>query len=185
MIPPVVPIATHAQATEMEPISPDEHVYEYVTRKSFLPSQISPTLTYYSSTDIVPVPASIQNESREQLVDGRDGTPQVAKPKPAVAKKPSKLKQNNPRDSTASDSSMYVDMTCNRDTSTGDSGFVDSKQFRKECPPRVPSKHSYTQLDSKQRDTVSSYATPEPQGKQTADSLLTCVCMCEYIQYPL
>ncbi len=149
---PLLPPSTSTQAQDLY----DDHDYEYVTAGS-----LSPPLSqhlHYSSTDIAP--SSIQDGSRGHLVTGRDSPAQPSKLKPVVAPKPSKLKQN----STTS-TSDYTGGSA--DTSTADSGFVDSEKFRKECPPRLLPRHNYTPLKAELRETVGCYATPEPQGKHT------------------
>ncbi len=142
-------------STQGQDLHPDDHDYEYVTPGSFSP-RISEHL-HYSSTDIAP--SSRQDESRGHLVTGRDSSAQPSKLKPAVAPKPSKLQK-----STTTSTSDYTGGSA--DTSTGDSGFVDSEKFRKECPPpRLLPRHNYTPLNAEQRETVGCYATLEPQGK--------------------
>ncbi len=135
----------------------DDHSYDYVTPGSFSPSKSEHL--HYSSTDIAP--SSRQDKSRGHLVTGRDSLAQPSKLKPVVSPKPSKLKQNS---TTTISTSDYTGGSA--DTSTGDSGFVDSKKFRKERPPpHLLPRHNYTPLKAEQRDTVDCYATPEPQGK--------------------
>ncbi len=142
-------------STQVQNLHPDDHDYEYVTSESFSPS-ISEHL-HYSSTDIAP--SSRQDESRGHLVTSRDSPAQLSKLKPTVASKPSKLQK-----STTTSTSDYTGGSA--DTSTGDSGFVDSKMFRKERPPpRLLPRHNYAPLNAEQRDTVGCYAIPEPQGK--------------------
>ncbi len=149
-----VPIPIHVQDTE-------EHLYEYVTtRTSFSPAQ--DMLAHYSSADSH---SSIIQKSREQMLVSQEKTLNQAKP--PVARKPTKLKQN-----PTSSSSLYTEMG-SLDTSTGDSGFVDPKPFRKDCPPRVHPRHKYTPLNAEQRETVSGYAIPELKGKQTAVLLMS------------
>ncbi len=135
----------------------DDHGYDYVTPESFSP--LKSEHLHYSSTDIAP--SSRQDKSRGHLVTGRDSLAQPSKLKPVVSPKPSKLKQN----STTTSTSDYTGGSA--DTSTGDSGFVDSEKFRKECPPCLLPRHNYTPLKAEQRETVGCYATPEPQGKHT------------------
>ncbi len=158
---PLLPPSISTQAsppsisTQVQDLHPDDHDYEYVTPGSFSPP-ISEQL-HYSSTDIAP--SSRQDESRGHLVTSRDSPVQPLRLKPTVAPKPSKLQS-----STTTSTSDYTGGSA--DTSTGDSGFVDSEKFRKECPPPcLLPRHNYTPLNAEQRDTVECYATPEPQGK--------------------
>ena len=160
---PLLPPSISTQAsppsisTQVQDLQPDDHDYEYVTPGSLSPAQSEQL--HYSSTDIAP--SSRQDESRGHLVTGRDSPAQPSRLKPTDAPKPSKLQSST---ATSTSSSDYTGGSA--DTSTADSGFVDSEKFRKERPPPcLLPRHNYTPLNAEQRDTVDCYATPEPQGK--------------------
>ncbi len=144
------PLLPPSISTQVQDLQPDDHDYEYVTPGSFSPEQSEQL--HYRSTDIAP--SSRQDESRGHLVTSRDSPAQPSKLKPTVAPKPSR--------STATSSSDYTGGSA--DTSTADSGFVDSEKFRRNVLLHVCCQDTTTYL-LKQRDTVDCYATPEPQGK--------------------
>ena len=62
------------------------------------------------------------------------------------------------------------------DTSTGDSGFVDAREFRKGYPPTkvASSHHEYTPLNTEEREAASHYTLPSPKHKVELLVLVHC-----------
>ena len=124
---------------------------------------------YYASSVIAP-PASRQ-EGKMELVVGSDDVVQPKK-KPIVPPKPTKKQLLLRCGNALINQPFTADSTGgSADTSTGDSGFVDAKRYRKEPqgpPPKVLSRHNYTPLNAWQREEAADYTDTNPiteQGK--------------------
>ena len=102
---------------------------------------------FYHSKEIAP--QSVHDERQGKLVVGRDG---AAKPKrkPAVAPKPATKRTSTSSSitQTSTTGGTSTASTGGDDTSTGDSGFVDARKYRKEfSPPKVVPRHAlYVQM---------------------------------------
>ena len=110
---------------------------------------------------MVAPPASRQ-EGKMELVVGNEGVAQP-KRKPTVPPKPAKKQLCG---NFSKDQSSTADSTGgSADTSTGDSGFVDAREYLKERrgpPPKVPPRHRYTPLNAAQREQAADYTATNP-----------------------
>ena len=133
---------------------------------------------YYHSKEIAP--QSVHDERQGKLVVGRDG---AAKPKrkPAVAPKPAikKTLTSSSITQTSTTRGISTASTGGDDTSTGDSGFVDARKYRKEfSPPKVVPRHKYTPLNAEQKEAAAYYTatnTTTAQGKGSYSNTVNCV----------
>ena len=133
----------------------EEPGYLYLSACMLREADRSPDSLYYDSTEIVP--QRLQDESQSKLAVHMGQTPKP-KLKPNVAPKP--VIEKGSTSNTSKNLSICkgeID-----DTSTGDSGFVDVREFRKSCPPTkvASSQHVYKTLIVEQREKATHYTAP-------------------------
>ena len=148
-----------SEATHPAEVEPEYELVEPTPLEGLrLPPSPAAGSLHYHLTEIVP--RTPQDDSHGKLVVGRDGAAQP-KQKPTVAPKPT-IKKLVTSTSSSADQTPTADYT-GGSTSTGDSGFVDSRKYRKDCPPpKVAPRHKYTPLNAEQREIASYYTATNP-----------------------
>ena len=139
-------------------LTEEEPAYLYLSRCTLHEeARLPPDSLYYDSRAIVPHSIQDENQLQSKLV-GHVGQTTKPKQKPTIAPKPV-TKEGSTR---ITSTSLSIRMGENDDTSTGDSGFVDAKEFRKLCPPtKVEStQHTYKTLNVEQREAATHYTAP-------------------------
>ena len=152
--------AAHQQVKSLE----DEHDYDYVDPNTLETSIPPETESLYYASKVIAPPTSRQ-EDKMELVVGSDAVVQPKK-KPTVPPKPTKKQLSLRCGNSSKDQSSTADSTGgSADTSTGDSGFVDTRKYLKKQrgpPPKVPPKHDYASLNVAQREQAADYTATIP-----------------------